>query len=68
MTEEEIAAVRQAFASSPKRGTTIVHPPLTRRVRLRLWLHGQVDDVAYWLICHDHCDAARRLWRLFRMW
>ena len=68
MTEEEIAAVRQAFLNSRKRGTTIVYPPLTRRVRLRLWLHGHVDDVAYWLICHDHITAGRRLWQLFRMW
>lgn len=47
---------------------TTVRPPLPRKVRLRLGLTSRVDDAAYWLVCHDHCTAARRLWQLFRMW
>jgi hypothetical protein len=24
--------------------------------------------MAYWLVCHGHCNAAIRVWKLFRMW
>lgn len=69
MTDEEIAAfrenIREALAS-PSRMT--VFPPLPRRVRLRLRFHRRVDDVAYWLVCHGHCTAARRLWQACGMW
>jgi hypothetical protein len=55
--------LQQATAAPPR-----LLDPLPRKVRVRLWLHGHVDDAAYWLVCHDHCTAAWRLWQLFRMW
>ena len=40
---------------------------LPRKTRLRLRVTGYVDGAAYWLICHDRCPAAIRLWRTFGM-
>lgn len=41
---------------------------LPRRARLRLRLTGWVDNTGYWLVCHDHCGAAIRLWKITRLW
>ena len=41
---------------------------LSRRTRLRLRCLRLVDTAAYWLACHDHCDAARRLYQLTGLW
>jgi len=41
---------------------------LPRRTRLLLAFTRYVDNLAYWLICHDHCTAARRLWKICGMW
>ena len=48
--------------------STVLREGLPGRVRLRLRLTRCVDNVAYWLVCHDHSPAAIRLWKLFRMW
>jgi hypothetical protein len=38
------------------------------RTRLRLRMTRAADDAAYWLVCHDHCTAARRLYKLCGLW
>lgn len=42
--------------------------PLPAMVRLRLWIVAQIDNAAYWLICHDHTDAAQRLYKVTGLW
>jgi len=56
-------AMCEALAIPPRLLT-----PLPRSLRRRLWLRRRVDDAACWLACRDHGTAARRLWKLFRMW
>ena len=50
------------------RGVTVLSPALPRGTRLRLAITGRIDDAAYWLVCHDHCAAAIRLYRICGMW
>lgn len=45
-----------------------LRPLLPRRTRLRLRLTRQVDGAAYWLVCHDHCGAAIRLYKICGLW
>lgn len=45
-----------------------IYPRLPRKVRLRLMVQRQIDDAAYWLICHDHLTAARLLWQATGGW
>ncbi len=67
ISDEDLTEIRESFRKAMTGPPRFVRP-LPRKVRLRLWLAGRVDEAAYWLVCHDHCDAARRLWQLFRMW
>ena len=41
---------------------------LPRRVRARLWWQHKIDRAAYWLVCHGHLKAAKRLWRVTGGW
>ena len=42
--------------------------PLPWHTRLRLWYTRQIDNAAYWLVCHDHPDTAVALWRVTGQW
>jgi len=41
---------------------------LPRGTRLRLRMTRAVDDAAYWLVCHEHYDAAIRLYKAAGLW
>jgi hypothetical protein len=42
--------------------------PLPWHTRLRLRYTRCIDGAAYWLVCHDHPDAARHLYQLTGLW
>ena len=64
LSEPEITAAQEARWAEAQNGPVVLLDPLPRKVRLRLWFTGRINDLGYWLVVRGHIGAARRLWRI----